>query len=394
MTAGHRAGGARGRRPATLGAALALAMASALALAPVVPSTGLAADGLAVVTPLEASGLSPLWGEDVAGGSLQVMQFAWAKGDHGALTSHTQPGAVYLGQAGVLNGLFVEQELNHFQSFVGEPLPSTLEFDVLNPISGRGRVSLRPRRRGDMIHIQMGLKNDSTKVNVRFTNTALKLAYSERTGPSRGWTHITVSYRQFTSGGVVMAHYVIAVNEEVHEIQGASGIVNPDWLTNWSTDAGADGWSIEHRGEVDPMGKYLTGIRGYAEFLTASDMRARLAGRVAPHRAGLPDPRGFGGPTQAFQMDRPLALKGPNAIAYATPVDPSTAAPYTIRFDGSLSSGWEEITSYAWTFGDGASGAGRVVQHTYGSPGTYPATLTVVTVDGGDSRSLSVVVGG
>ncbi|TIC84808.1 PKD domain-containing protein [Nocardioides sp. GY 10113] len=40
------------------------------------------------------------------------------------------------------------------------------------------------------------------------------------------------------------------------------------------------------------------------------------------------------------------------------------------------------IDSYAWDFGDGASGAGVTSSHTYASPGSYPVTLTVTDNDG------------
>jgi PKD repeat protein len=40
------------------------------------------------------------------------------------------------------------------------------------------------------------------------------------------------------------------------------------------------------------------------------------------------------------------------------------------------------IVSYAWTFGDGSSGLGHTVTHTYAAPGTYAVTLTVTDDDG------------
>jgi PKD repeat protein len=40
------------------------------------------------------------------------------------------------------------------------------------------------------------------------------------------------------------------------------------------------------------------------------------------------------------------------------------------------------ITTYAWNFGDGATGSGTVADHSYGSTGSYIVTLTVTDVDG------------
>ncbi len=69
--------------------------------------------------------------------------------------------------------------------------------------------------------------------------------------------------------------------------------------------------------------------------------------------------------------------------------------PLTVRFDGSTSSDPDGvIASYVWNFGDGASGTGAAVEHTYREAGTYVAKLTV-TDDGGASAAtqMSIVVG-
>ena len=57
-----------------------------------------------------------------------------------------------------------------------------------------------------------------------------------------------------------------------------------------------------------------------------------------------------------------------------------------VHFDGSGSQPSAEIDSYAWDFGDGATGSGVDVSHAYNSPGSYTATLTVT---GGGSTSTS-----
>ncbi|MBE3088741.1 MAG: PKD domain-containing protein, partial [Actinobacteria bacterium] len=51
-------------------------------------------------------------------------------------------------------------------------------------------------------------------------------------------------------------------------------------------------------------------------------------------------------------------------------------------FDGSSSSDEDgTIVSYSWDFGDGSTGSGVTVTHTYSAPGNYKATL-IVTDDG------------
>ncbi len=86
-------------------------------------------------------------------------------------------------------------------------------------------------------------------------------------------------------------------------------------------------------------------------------------------------------------------------IANAPPIASFTfsCTGLTCSFNGSAS--WDSdgtITNYAWNFGDGATGSGATVTHTYRAPGTYGVTLTV-TDNGGatgtQSNSVTVVRG-
>ncbi|MEN6368125.1 MAG: PKD domain-containing protein, partial [Thermotogota bacterium] len=88
----------------------------------------------------------------------------------------------------------------------------------------------------------------------------------------------------------------------------------------------------------------------------------------------------------------------PVSVTTITPPPIAEAGgPYTgtvgvpIALNGSASSG--SITTYSWSFGDGATTQGAAPSHTYGAPGTYTATLTVAGPGGqsSDSSTVSVV---
>jgi len=67
----------------------------------------------------------------------------------------------------------------------------------------------------------------------------------------------------------------------------------------------------------------------------------------------------------------------------------SGPAPLSVTFDGSGSRDPDgEIVSWAWAFGDGSTGSGRVVTHRYAGPGHYFPRLTVT-----DARGASAGVG-
>lgn len=87
----------------------------------------------------------------------------------------------------------------------------------------------------------------------------------------------------------------------------------------------------------------------------------------------------------------PAGLPAPNFTMSPTPA----LANVPVTFDASSSqpgSGATTITAYAWSFGDGTSGSGRTVTHTFTGQQTFNVTLTA-TNDRGLSASVTVATG-
>lgn len=79
----------------------------------------------------------------------------------------------------------------------------------------------------------------------------------------------------------------------------------------------------------------------------------------------------------------PLAVAGPDLVVHAREA---------VTLDGSASRDPEgDVVSFQWVFGDGTSGVGEVVDHTYDSPGIFTVILSV-TDELGQSASDSLEV--
>jgi|GEM_PF-2293529 len=75
----------------------------------------------------------------------------------------------------------------------------------------------------------------------------------------------------------------------------------------------------------------------------------------------------------------------------ATPSGISGYAPLTLNFDASdYRSFGDTIATYNWNFGDGVTGSGVSVSHTY-APGTYTYTITVIDSSGDENISSGTI---
>lgn len=86
-----------------------------------------------------------------------------------------------------------------------------------------------------------------------------------------------------------------------------------------------------------------------------------------------------------------LSNPPPTAVVSATPT--SGYEPLQVFFNGAASSDDGSVVAYSWNFGDGATGSGAGISHTYLSAGTYNAVLTVTDNHGlTDSDSVTILV--
>jgi PKD repeat protein len=74
--------------------------------------------------------------------------------------------------------------------------------------------------------------------------------------------------------------------------------------------------------------------------------------------------------------------EAPTAIIVTVPAPPTGSSPLKVYFDAYSSTSEIGIVSYYWEFGDGDTGTGITVNHTYNTPGTYLVYLTVTDENG------------
>lgn len=85
------------------------------------------------------------------------------------------------------------------------------------------------------------------------------------------------------------------------------------------------------------------------------------------------------------------ALNNPPTASFTfLPADPFDGE--SVAFDASASSDPDgDIARYAWDFGDGGTGEGMIVNHTFAHPGEFVVILTVTDAAGAEARATRQV---
>ncbi len=201
----------------------------------------------------------------------------------------------------------------------------------------------------------MGLTvKDTFHVNLSaFDNANGKLHFSMK---SKDLTDISIGLKSGTSGGEDGQLWIVFKN-------------------------GSDPYGFARDGEWHDIEIPIADIKNKVTLADVTQVFQILGSSVAS--LSIDDIYFSGGTTVKAQNAAPTAVMITSAMGATGPV--------AINFDASKSRDPEGDTlTYSWNFGDGATGMGAVVSHTYAAEGSYPVTLTAN--DGNRTNSVSATM--
>ncbi len=177
-----------------------------------------------------------------------------------------------------------------------------------------------------------------------------------------------------------------------------SGIVSANYSNNTGSTS-MDGTSMASPHVAGAAALYL----GANPALTPAQLRNQM---VADASANKISGTGAGGNfiTGTYGASPNLLLYVGAIGGGSTPTDTPPVAAFSASctdlacsFNGTASTDDHGIAAYAWTFGDGSSGSGATVAHTYAAGGSYSVTLTVTDTTsqtGSSSQTVTVTAAG
>jgi PKD repeat protein len=171
----------------------------------------------------------------------------------------------------------------------------------------------------------------------------------------------------------------------------ASAITQTAATISWQTNEPADGQAFYRRSGTT---SYLQ--TSLASSLTTAHSRSLAGLQAATTYEYFVQSADAAGNESSSTPIRTFTTAAPNQppVASLTAVPTSGDRPLVVSFNGSSSSDPDgSIASRTWDFGDGGSGSGVTVSHTYSVAGSYVATLTVTdTAGASDSASVTILV--
>lgn len=330
-------------------------------------------------TPLEQAGYTPVWAENFNNMTIPNMQWSFAYSQSGSkVDNFVIPGAIHLGQT-YAAAWGTETQINHFKMSNNEPQTKTVEFDMFLTKPASSRIFVRAHRNEAGVFIYLNQSN-STKVEFYDLNgsTHIWIPWNTFVGANK-WAHVVVSLSQDWTNKRVEA--VVAINNEVK--QRTMGSFKLGSLSNYWAQNG-EVWSFEFNGGGSNTGYYLSNFRGYESFIDKATLETKL-GNVNSYLSTLP------APNRNTSKDITRSQTG-KIVAIA---DLHSQNGYTTTLNGSFSQAWKQITKYEWNFGDGTSGTGKLVSHTYPSVNkTYDVVLKVTSSEGSSTDTIKVTVPG
>lgn len=155
----------------------------------------------------------------------------------------------------------------------------------------------------------------------------------------------------------------------------------PAPISHWMLRAGA---ALIAQGDVIVPAMDSVAVNVSAAFPSAGTFPLRLT--VDSLATVFETNEGNNSLTASITVSPVAGNNSPTAVVGAVPL--SGTAPLNVAFSGAGSSDPDsDPLTYAWTFGDGAGGSGATTNHTYATPGTYTATLTVDDGRGGSGTA-------
>ncbi len=176
------------------------------------------------------------------------------------------------------------------------------------------------------------------------------------------------------------------LNLKINNITGSSAALS--WNDNSNKETG---FTIERKAESD---RDLVAVFTTLKNVTAYTDRGLTDGTPYSYRVKLEN--NDAKPTYSNIVKITTLLPSNTPPQAVIKADKKTGDfPLTVNFNATDSKDPDgEIVAYAWSFGDGKIGNGKIVNHTYGEKGNFTAKLTVTDNKGGKSSETIVITVG